>query len=129
MGRCTHDYRREEGIVQCSEQSLEGRSICLVQGSCRPNCPERSRLPRKVCAILAPECTDPFRIPKDKARDLGTIKSKLDKGAFSTTEDLDADVHLMVANARTFNGPDSVVTAAADELLKLWQTAAAKALQ
>jgi len=61
-------------------------------------------------------------IPKDQARDLSLIKRKLEKGEYASLEDVDQDFLLMVNNAREFNGPDSFVTSAADELDHFWRS-------
>jgi len=60
-------------------------------------------------------------IPKDKARDLSLIKRKLEKGEYTSLEDVDQDFLLMIKNARNFNGADSFVTAAANELDNFWR--------
>jgi len=52
-------------------------------------------------------------VPKKDARDLSLIKNKLDADKYDTAEGLEADIDLMVQNAITFNGLESVVGAAA----------------
>lgn len=48
-------------------------------------------------------------IPRKDARDLRTIRQKLDLDKYGSVEAFEADIDLMVHNAITFNGPDSEV--------------------
>ena len=48
-------------------------------------------------------------IPKKDARDLSTIKQKLDADKYDSADGLKADIDLMINNAIVFNGPDSEV--------------------
>lgn len=48
-------------------------------------------------------------IPKKDARDLGTIKQKLDADKYDSVDGLKADIELMIHNAILFNGADSEV--------------------
>lgn len=48
-------------------------------------------------------------IPKKDARDLGTIKQKLDSDKYDSVDGLRADFDLMIHNALVFNGADSEV--------------------
>jgi transcription initiation factor TFIID subunit 2 len=48
-------------------------------------------------------------IPKKDARDLRTIRQKLDNDKYENTEAFEADVELMIQNAIKFNGADSEV--------------------
>ncbi len=48
-------------------------------------------------------------IPKKNARDLGTIKSKLDGDKYDTTDAWEGDLSLMIQNALIFNGEESEV--------------------
>ncbi|KAH7886186.1 hypothetical protein F5I97DRAFT_2026435 [Phlebopus sp. FC_14] len=48
-------------------------------------------------------------IPKKDARDLRTIRTKLDTDKYESVEAFEADVDLMIRNAITFNGADSEV--------------------
>ena len=48
-------------------------------------------------------------IPKKDARDLSTIKQKLDTDKYDSADTLKADIDLMIHNATTFNGADSEV--------------------
>ena len=48
-------------------------------------------------------------IPKKDARDLRTIKQKLDADKYDTVEAFEADLDLMISNAILFNGPSSEV--------------------
>lgn len=48
-------------------------------------------------------------IPKKDARDLGTIKQKLDADKYDSVDALKADIDLMIHNAILFNGADSEV--------------------
>ena len=48
-------------------------------------------------------------IPKKDARDLSTIKQKLDADKYDSTDVLKADIDLMIHNAILFNGADSEV--------------------
>lgn len=48
-------------------------------------------------------------IPKHKARDLRTIRSKLDADKYDSVEAFEADLDLMIDNAILFNGADSEV--------------------
>jgi transcription initiation factor TFIID subunit 2 len=59
-------------------------------------------------------------IPKENARDLGTIKSKLDKGLYQTPEQVDEDVLMMFSNAYKFNGRDSAISDLAAPLEASW---------
>ena len=48
-------------------------------------------------------------IPKKDARDLRTIRSKLDSDKYESIDAWEADMSLMIQNAITFNGIDSDV--------------------
>ena len=48
-------------------------------------------------------------IPKKDARDLSTIKQKLDGDKYDSVDGLRADIDLMIHNAVLFNGADSEV--------------------
>ena len=48
-------------------------------------------------------------IPKKDARDLRTIRQKLDADKYDSVEAFEADMDLMVSNAILFNGPSSEV--------------------
>ena len=48
-------------------------------------------------------------IPKKNARDLRTIRQKLDADKYDTVEAWEADMDLMIENALVFNGADSEV--------------------
>lgn len=48
-------------------------------------------------------------IPKKDARDLRTIRTKLDNDKYDSIEAFEADLDLMIRNAITFNGADSEV--------------------
>lgn len=56
-------------------------------------------------------------IPKRDARDLRTIRHKLDTDQYDSVEAFEADIALMVRNAITFNGPESEIAVVA-RLLK-----------
>lgn len=77
---------------------------------------------RVTSSFFFREPVDPIRfniptyfqiIDPKKARDLSTIKIKLDKGEYETSNAVYADVQLMVDNAIKFNGETSEVAAAA----------------
>lgn len=59
-------------------------------------------------------------IPKEDARDLTTIKGKLEKGVYQTADQLNQDTLLMFANAYKFNGRGSPVADIAEQLEKSW---------
>lgn len=72
-------------------------------------------------------------IPRKDARDLKTIRQKLDNDKYDTMEAFEADLELMLDNAIKFNGPDSEVGLIAntvrhrlDELLSTWRSTGAK---
>jgi transcription initiation factor TFIID subunit 2 len=48
-------------------------------------------------------------IPRKDARDLRTIRQKLDSDKYDTVESFEADLELMIQNAIKFNGRDSEV--------------------
>lgn len=48
-------------------------------------------------------------IPRKNARDLRTIRTKLDGDKYDTIDAWEADMDLMIENALTFNGADSEV--------------------
>lgn len=48
-------------------------------------------------------------IPKKDARDLQTIRTKLEADRYTSVEAWEADLELMISNALKFNGPDSEV--------------------
>jgi transcription initiation factor TFIID subunit 2 len=48
-------------------------------------------------------------IPRKDARDLKTIRQKLDSDKYDSVETFEADIDLMIHNAITFNGADSDV--------------------
>jgi transcription initiation factor TFIID subunit 2 len=61
------------------------------------------------------------RIPEEDARDLSLIKSKLDKGAYSTYKQVDDDFSQMLENAKMFNG-EGPITDLANNFGKWWDT-------
>jgi transcription initiation factor TFIID subunit 2 len=72
-------------------------------------------------------------IPHKDARDLKTIKQKLDGDKYDSIEAFEADIELMVQNALKFNGPDSEVGVLATqlrqrfyELLNGWKSSSVK---
>jgi len=72
-------------------------------------------------------------IPHKDARDLKTIRQKLDNDKYDTMEAFEADLELMLDNAIKFNGADSEVGLIAnsvrqrlDELMTTWRSGSAK---
>ena len=65
-------------------------------------------------------------IPPEEARDLSLIKSKLDKGQYSSVDEVNTDIELMLDNARMFNGP-GYVTDEANKFAEWWAAQRAKA--
>lgn len=72
-------------------------------------------------------------IPRKNARDLRTIRQKLDIDKYDTVEAVEADLELMVQNSITFNGVDSEVGPIAlnirqriQELFSLWRSGPTK---
>jgi transcription initiation factor TFIID subunit 2 len=59
-------------------------------------------------------------IPKKNGRDLSTIKGKVEKKAYSSFQDLDADVRLMFENAYKFNGRGSEIGTYTSDLERIW---------
>lgn len=55
-------------------------------------------------------------IPKKDARDLKTIRQKLDTDKYDSIEAFEADIDLMIHNATTFNGVESEVGKMATDL-------------
>ncbi|KZO96454.1 hypothetical protein CALVIDRAFT_514798 [Calocera viscosa TUFC12733] len=55
-------------------------------------------------------------IPRKDARDLSTIRNKLEQDKYESVEAFDADIRLMIDNAIKFNGADSEVAAVARQL-------------
>ena len=60
-------------------------------------------------------------IQKKNARDLSTIKGKIEKKAYSGFQDLDADVRLMFGNACKFNGKASEIGKYTSDLERIWE--------
>jgi transcription initiation factor TFIID subunit 2 len=52
--------------------------------------------------------------------DLGTIWQKLEDGAYSTLQPMQADMELMAANCHQFNPPGSAPVVYVDRLLDRW---------
>ncbi|KAF8079062.1 hypothetical protein FPV67DRAFT_1558205 [Lyophyllum atratum] len=72
-------------------------------------------------------------IPKKNARDLRTIRQKLDADKYDTVEAFVADIELMLSNAITFNGPGSevadiaiIVRSKFNELMESWRSGSSK---
>ncbi|PPQ76864.1 hypothetical protein CVT24_008634, partial [Panaeolus cyanescens] len=72
-------------------------------------------------------------IPRKDARDLKTIRAKLDSDKYDTVEAFEADLDLMIHNALKFNGADSEVGVLSSsfhsrirELCSAWKSGAAK---
>ncbi|KAF8640825.1 hypothetical protein AX17_000474 [Amanita inopinata Kibby_2008] len=72
-------------------------------------------------------------IPRKDARDLRTIRQKLDNEKYDTMEDFEADIELMIQNAIKFNGADSEVGSIAtslkerfNELMEGWKSGNSK---
>jgi transcription initiation factor TFIID subunit 2 len=59
-------------------------------------------------------------IPKEDARDLTTIKGRLDKGMYQSADQLNQDIVLMFSNAYKFNGRGSPIADIAEGLEKSW---------
>ncbi|KAJ3023761.1 hypothetical protein HKX48_001289 [Thoreauomyces humboldtii] len=53
--------------------------------------------------------------------DLGTIRKKLDHGAYATTREFESDIRLMVNNSLKFNPPDTAVHKETRQLLNLFE--------
>lgn len=66
-------------------------------------------------------------IPREDARDISMIKSKLDKGLYQTVDQVNQDVVLMFSNAHKFNGRDSPVSNITKGLEEVWARLYAKA--
>ncbi|KAL0580698.1 hypothetical protein V5O48_001339 [Marasmius crinis-equi] len=60
-------------------------------------------------------------IPRKNARDLSTIRKKLDTDVYESVEAFEADFALMVHNAITFNGADSEVGTVAGTLANMFK--------
>lgn len=50
--------------------------------------------------------------------DLGTMRSKVQAHAYRTMDDFSRDFHLLIANAKTYNRPDTAYYRSADKLLQ-----------
>jgi len=59
-------------------------------------------------------------ISKKNARDLSTIKSKIEKKGYSSIQELDVDVRLMFENAYKFNGRASEIGTYTIDLERIW---------
>lgn len=62
-------------------------------------------------------------VPRENARDLKTIKGKLERDKYDSVDALEADLLLMVNNAITFNGPESDVGIGAYRMQATYQSA------
>lgn len=60
-------------------------------------------------------------IPRKDARDLKTIRQKLDNDKFDTVETFEADLDLMAANAIKFNGAESEIGIVAVRIRDLYR--------
>jgi len=60
-------------------------------------------------------------ISKKNARDLTMIKGKVEKKAYSSIQDLDADVRIMFGNAYKFNGKGSEIGTYTTDLERIWE--------
>lgn len=69
-------------------------------------------IPVDPVALNLPDYFDVVKEPMD----LGTIRKKLDTGAYARPENFEADVHLVFSNCYAYNPPDSDVTRMAREL-------------
>lgn len=72
-------------------------------------------------------------IPKKNARDLRTIRQKLEADKYDTVEAFTADIDLMLDNAITFNGLESEVGQIAvsfrnkhNEMMETWRSGSIK---
>lgn len=72
-------------------------------------------------------------IPRKEARDLRTMRHKLDTDKYDTVEAFEADMELMLQNAIKFNGLDSEVGVIAvavrkrtQELMLAWRSSGSK---
>lgn len=72
-------------------------------------------------------------IPKKNARDLRTIRQKLDADKYDTVEAFVTDIELMLNNAITFNGLGSevadiaiIVRSKFNELMESWRSGSSK---
>lgn len=59
-------------------------------------------------------------IPKENARDLATIKGKVEKGLYQSVDQINQDMELMFGNAYKFNGKDSPISNIAAALEASW---------
>jgi transcription initiation factor TFIID subunit 2 len=60
-------------------------------------------------------------INKKNARDLSTMKNKVEKKGYTGFQDLDADVRLMFGNAYKFNGKASEIGRYTSDLERIWE--------
>ncbi|KAK4058342.1 hypothetical protein OIO90_000500 [Microbotryomycetes sp. JL221] len=65
-------------------------------------------------------------IPNGNERDLGTIKANLEKDVYTSIEQLEADVDLMLDNCFTYNAPDNQVYKSGEALQKMFKQGIAK---
>lgn len=65
-------------------------------------------------------------IPKGNERDLGEIKRNLERDVYTSIEQLEADVELMLENCFTFNAPDNQVYKSGEEVQRIFQAGIAK---
>lgn len=65
-------------------------------------------------------------IPKGNERDLGEIKRNLERDVYTSIEQFEADVELMLENCFTFNAPDNQVYKSGEEVQRIFQAGVAK---
>ncbi|KAK4051913.1 hypothetical protein OIV83_002618 [Microbotryomycetes sp. JL201] len=65
-------------------------------------------------------------IPHGNERDLGTIKQNLEKDVYTSIEQLEADVELMLENCFTYNAPDNQVYKSGQEVQRMFRQGVAK---
>ena len=119
-------FERKEGHIGLAKQGVEGSEQCFFPRSwfvysLRIQCqlayvrsgPRSSGYTPVLPNVRASsETLLTCSIPQEDARDLSFIKSKVDKGEYTTARQVDDDVELMLENARVFNEEGPVVEAA-----------------
>ncbi|OCF35231.1 transcription initiation factor TFIID subunit 2 [Kwoniella heveanensis BCC8398] len=105
-------YWREWPRVTAAKMTNDEKKamVALVNQAIKNPLSEWFRVAVDPIALGIPQYFD--IIPREDARDLGLIKSKLDKGQYREARHIDDDVELMLENARVFNGDGPVVDAA-----------------
>lgn len=131
MGESQQAELRSEALGACAAQDgHEGRSVraflLATFGCCSHNASSAWPFLESINTIIdqVPNYFD--IIEKGTERDLGTIKANVEADKYSSVEEIESDIELMLNNCFTFNAPDNQVYKSGEELQKMFKAGFAR---